>query len=70
MRSSSAPESVRSAARVLFEVAAALGARDGDDVVSLREHPGERELGRAHAALGGDLLHAIDDAQVLGEVLA
>ena len=48
------------ARRLQFEVAHPLGAGDGDDVVTLGEHPGERELA-GRAALGGrDLAHLLD----------
>src|SRR4051812_7901944 len=53
---------------VLLEIAALLRPGDGDDVLALREHPGKRELRRRRALLLGDLLHALDEAEVLVEV--
>src|SRR3954469_23468047 len=53
---------------VLLEIAALLRPGDGDDVLALREGPGERELRRRRALLLGDLLHALDETEVLVEV--
>src|SRR3954451_12640082 len=55
---------------VLLEVGAALRAGDGDDVLALVQHPGERELARGHALVGGELLEPADEVEVLLEVLA
>src|SRR5215212_11174749 len=41
---------------ILFEVLAAFGAGDGDDVLPLVQEPREGELPRSRALLGGDLL--------------
>ena len=45
---------------VLLQVAAALRAGDGDDVVALREDPREGELGGRHLAVRGEPSHARD----------
>src|SRR5205823_9526202 len=45
----------RGGGRVLLEVLPALRSRDRDDVPTLVEHPGERELPRRHSLLGRDL---------------
>src|SRR5215210_6897855 len=55
--------------RVLLEVLAALGAGDGDDVISLMEQPREGELPRRRVFLGGDLAHPLGQLEVLPEVL-
>jgi hypothetical protein len=55
---------------VLFEVLAAFGARDGNDVVALGKEPRQRELAARHVLLGGDLVHALHQLEVLIEVLA
>jgi hypothetical protein len=47
-----------------------LGARDGSDVVALREQPSERDLRRGCADLGGDGVDFVGDAKVALEVLA
>ena len=62
----SASSSARSSARerqvrrggVLLQPRAALRARDRDDVVALRQQPGERDLRRRRVAALGDGLHA------------
>src|SRR5215213_1509646 len=54
---------------VLFEVLAALGTRDGDDVVTLGEQPCEGELPRGDALAVGDLAHPVRQLQVFREVL-
>src|SRR3984893_9825813 len=54
---------------VLLEVRAMLGAWNGQDVLALREEPGERELGRSGALLSGDLLDPADEPEVVLEIL-
>src|SRR5450759_3233518 len=44
------------------------GAGYRDNVVSLREHPGERQLSRAHALLVRNLRNAVDQLQVTLDV--
>jgi hypothetical protein len=61
--------------RVLLQIRDPLGAGDGDDVriavaAALRHHPRQRQLGGRHALLVGDLLHPLDQVQVLLERLA
>ena len=55
---------------VLLDAGNALGAGDRGDVVALREQPGQGDLRRCGADLGGDGLDLVDDAQVALEVLA
>src|SRR3989442_9505879 len=55
---------------VLLQVAPPLGAGDGNDVLALREQPGERELRRRATLLYRQLLHLRDEVQVLREVRA
>src|SRR6185295_1436128 len=55
---------------VLLEVGTPLRPRDGDDVRALREHPGEGELSRRAALLGGDRLDTRDEVQVALKVVA
>ena len=55
---------------VLLDAGDPLGAGDRGDVVALREQPGQRDLRRCGARLGGDGLDLVDDAQVALEVLA
>ena len=50
---------------VLFEVGAALGAGDGEEVVSLGEDPGESQLAGLDAFAVGDGADAIDEQLVL-----
>ena len=45
----------------------ALGARDGDDVLALGHHPGERKLGRRDVTGGGKVVDAVGEMQVLLE---
>jgi hypothetical protein len=49
---------------VFLEVLAALGARDGDDIVPLMQEPGEGELSRRRVLLGGDLPDPVRQLQV------
>ena len=56
--------------RVFLEPLPPLRARDRDNVVALREQPRERELRRRAAFARGHALHALDDLEVLLEVLA
>src|ERR671930_2146723 len=56
-------------ADVLLETLDAPGAGDRDDVVALREHPGERELRWGHALRCGELLDLGDEVEVALEVL-
>src|SRR5690606_3627271 len=56
--------------RVLLQISNALRAGDGDDVLALRKHPGERQLSRRNAFLLRDLLDLLDQIQVALEVLA
>ena len=55
---------------VLLDAGDPLGAGDRGDVVALGEQPGQRDLRRCGAGLGGDGLDLVDDAQVALEVLA
>jgi len=58
------------AAAFFLQPFAALRTRNGDDVVPLCEHPGQRELrGRAPFSRG-DARDALDDREVLPEVVA
>src|SRR5438093_1853838 len=54
--------------RVLLDAGNALGAGDRGDVVALCEQPGQSDLSRCGADLGGDGLDVVDDAEVLFEV--
>src|SRR5579862_1451118 len=56
--------------RVLLEIRAPLRARDRDDVVAPREHPGERNLRGRRAARRRDLPHPLEELHVAIEVLA
>src|SRR5947209_10727245 len=49
---------------ILLEVGATLGARNRDEVVALREHPGDGELRRSDALLLRDLLDLLREMQV------
>ena len=62
-RSSALSVSVRRGG-VLLQPRAALRARDRDDVLALREQPGERDLRRRRVAPRGDGLHASRPAPV------
>lgn len=55
---------------VLLDASDPLGAGDRGDVVALRQQPGQRDLCRCCARLGGNGLDLVDDAQVALEVLA
>src|SRR5207244_4157076 len=55
---------------VLLEVVATLGPRDGNDVRSAQENPGQRELRGGRLLLRGDLLDALHQVEVAFEVLA
>src|SRR6185437_7074180 len=55
---------------VVLEVAAPLRARDGDDVLPLSVHPCERDLRGRRPVRLGDGADALDDREVLVEVLA
>src|SRR5438445_1738541 len=55
---------------VFLQVVAALGARDGDDVGTPGEEPGQGQLAGCGVLLTGDLLDAVDEPEVLLEVLA
>src|SRR4051794_36275065 len=55
---------------VLLQVGDPPGARDGDHVGALGEHPGQRQLGRRHALGLGDRDHPVQHLEVLLEVLA
>src|SRR5262245_27367389 len=57
-------------ADVLLETLDAPSAGDRDDVVALREHPGERELRRGHALRRGKLLDLAHQVEVALEALA
>ena len=46
------------------------GTGNRGDVVALGEQPGQRDLRRCGAGLGGDGLNLVDDGQVVLEVLA
>ena len=54
---------------VLFQVLAALGPWDGDDVVTLGEQPREGELPRGDPLAVGDLAHPVRQLQIFLEVL-
>src|SRR3989475_10509698 len=60
----------RERARVLLEVRPPLGPRDGDDVLALREHPGERELRGLAALARREPLEVAHEVEILLEVLA
>ena len=55
---------------VLFQVLAFFGSRNRHDIISLGEEPGDRELRGRDALLRGDLADAIDEPEILREVLA
>src|SRR6185295_8033721 len=59
----------RERAQVFFEIAAALGPGDRQDVVALRQEPRQRELTGLHALLLRDLLDPMDERKVVVEVL-
>src|SRR5579875_3653115 len=61
------PDSRR--AQVVLQVASPLRARNRDDVLALREHPGQRQLGGGAALLPGDLLYSLDGLEVPLEIL-
>src|ERR671926_131630 len=54
---------------VIFEVLAALGPGDGDDIIALGEQPREGELAWGDALAVGDLAHPVRKLQILLEVL-
>src|SRR2546425_7069671 len=53
---------------VLLEIGAPLGPRDGEDVLALREEPGERELGRGGALLPRDLFDPAHETEIVLEI--
>ena len=55
---------------VLLDSWHALRSRDGDDVISLGEQPGQRDLGRGAPHLVGDGLDFVGTAQIVREVLS
>src|SRR5204863_1250433 len=55
---------------ILVDALLALGSRDRDDVLALREQPREYELRRRALLLHRDLLEALHDLDVALEVLA
>ena len=55
---------------VFIEVGAALGARNWNDVVSLRHDPGKGELRSATVFFVGNFLDSVDQLGVLLDVLA
>src|SRR3954449_6603621 len=57
-------------AGVLLEALGAARARDRDDVVALREHPGQRQLGGRAALLARDVLDDAHELEVALEVRA
>src|SRR5215216_76954 len=57
-------------ADVLLEVTAPLRARDGNDVLALRVHPRERDLGRRGVLLGRQRVDPLDDRDVRLEVVS
>ena len=66
---SSSVSSTSSAADVLLQIGAVLGARDRRHVASRRVHEGERDLA-GRAALGrGELVDDLDDGDVVGQVV-
>ena len=54
---------------ILFQVFAALGARDGDEVFAFRQHPGECQLPRRRVFALRDFADARDQQIVLGKVM-
>src|SRR5438876_144231 len=54
--------------KTLANAGDALGAGDRGDVVALCEQPGQGDLRRCGAELGGDGLDLVDDAEVLLEI--
>src|SRR5204862_3579835 len=57
-------------AQILFEILAALRARDGNDVAALRKHPCQCQLRRRAVLLGRDPVDLIDELQVLREIVS
>src|SRR4051794_4388443 len=55
---------------VLLQPGHPLGARDGRDVVALRQQPSQRDLGGGGSGLLGDGLHLVGEGEVAPEVLA
>src|SRR5260370_36536636 len=55
---------------VFHEVSAALGARNWDNIGSLRQDPGERELRRCALFLAGNFLDSLDQPGIPPDVLA
>src|SRR5216684_2035800 len=49
---------------VLLEIADALGAGDGDEVVALGENPREGQLSRSRPFLAGELLYGVHQSKV------
>ena len=56
-------------ADILVEIPSLLGARNGNDVVALGEHPGERELRGGAALRGSHLLYVLNERQIASEIL-
>jgi hypothetical protein len=54
---------------ILVEISTLLGARNADDVVALREHPGVRELDICVALLRRHLLNVVNEPQITSEIL-
>src|SRR5262249_19731922 len=61
-------EGKRNGRDVQLEPLLLLRARDGDDVVALREEPGERDLRLGQAVRGGDRVQRLEQLQVALEV--
>src|ERR1700741_1286187 len=55
---------------IFVDALAALGAWNGDDVLALREHPGQRELRRRAALLTGNFFNALRKGDVLVQRIA
>ena len=55
---------------VFFQIFSALGARNGDDVVSLRHHPGESELRRLASFFDGEFVDLVNEVEILLEIFA
>jgi hypothetical protein len=56
--------------QILVEIFSPLRAGNGHDVLALREHPGQRELRRSAPLLARESFDAIEQREVLVEILA
>src|SRR5258708_13452324 len=57
-------------ADVFFQIFAALGAGNGDDVLALREEPGQSQLAWGALFFFGDFFHALYQRQVLLKIFS